>query len=254
MGVHSRHRRDSSAGVFWEIDMSRMPMGRIVVGVGLAVLVVVAPSRADDETVLVEFGASGWRHLIGPQGFEAGFESPDYDVSEWPIGSAPFGTVISCTQWQAATPWPLFTDLLLVRDLPVPGDAAVRVEISIDNDVTVHLDGVLAGPTAVFEGCAVEGEYVVTIPAASDRPTVRRLAIRARDRGGESLADVRCVAVVPSCVADVDADGAVGESDLDAVLQGWGDAGIGMAGDVDFDGRVDGADLARVLGEWGGCR
>ncbi len=240
--------------MLWEIDMLKIRSGNAAMGLATIALTVASSSQAGEESVLIDFGASGWRYLIGSQGFEIGFEASDYDVSEWSEGSAPFGTVISCPRWQAATPWPLFTDLLLVRDLAVPGDAAVRVEVSIDNDVTVYLDGMPAGPTGVFEGCAVEGEYVVTIPAISDRATVRRLAIRARDRGGESLADVRCVAIVPSCAVDVDADGVVGESDLDAVLQSWGDAGIGMVGDVNFDGRVDGADLARLLGGWGSCR
>jgi hypothetical protein len=54
-----------------------------------------------------------------------------------------------------------------------------------------------------------------------------------------------------ACLGDLDADGAVGGSDLGLLLGQWGVAG-GFA-DLDDDGIVGGADLGLLLGEWGAC-
>ena len=54
-----------------------------------------------------------------------------------------------------------------------------------------------------------------------------------------------------ACLGDLDADGAVGGSDLGLLLGQWGNAG-GFA-DLDGDGIVGGADLGLLLGEWGAC-
>jgi hypothetical protein len=55
-----------------------------------------------------------------------------------------------------------------------------------------------------------------------------------------------------TCGADLDGDGAVGGSDLGALLAAWGIA-PGSAADLTGDGRVDGADLGSMLSAWGGC-
>lgn len=54
----------------------------------------------------------------------------------------------------------------------------------------------------------------------------------------------------PSCVGDLDGDGAVASPDLAFLLGGWG-----VPGPADFNGNgaVDAADLAFLLGAWGPC-
>jgi hypothetical protein len=52
-----------------------------------------------------------------------------------------------------------------------------------------------------------------------------------------------------ACVADLDADGAVGPKDLATLLGGWGGAG----GDLNGDGATDAIDLGLLLGAWGPC-
>ncbi len=52
------------------------------------------------------------------------------------------------------------------------------------------------------------------------------------------------------CVGDLDADGAVGGSDLAILLGAWGAAG---PTDLDGSGSTSGGDLAILLGAWGAC-
>lgn len=54
------------------------------------------------------------------------------------------------------------------------------------------------------------------------------------------------------CLADLDADGAVGPGDLAALLAAWG-ACPGCGADLDGDGVVGPADLAALLASWGPC-
>jgi spore coat protein A len=57
--------------------------------------------------------------------------------------------------------------------------------------------------------------------------------------------------VAPPCPADLDGDGAVGSSDLAALLGSWG-PGAAPA-DLNGDGNVNASDLAALLGSWGPC-
>jgi hypothetical protein len=52
------------------------------------------------------------------------------------------------------------------------------------------------------------------------------------------------------CPSDLDGDGAIGASDLSALLGNWGNAGVG---DIDGDGSVGASDLSALLGAWGPC-
>jgi hypothetical protein len=54
----------------------------------------------------------------------------------------------------------------------------------------------------------------------------------------------------PKCPADIDGDGAVGATDLGALLGAWGGTG---AADIDGDGTVGATDLGALLGAWGAC-
>ena len=67
---------------------------------------------------------------------------------------------------------------------------------------------------------------------------------------GLSLADNRCPASV--CHGDLDADGAVGITDLLALLASWGPC-AGCPADLDGNGQVDINDFLALLAAWGSC-
>ncbi|MFM7134463.1 MAG: hypothetical protein ACKO0W_09130 [Planctomycetota bacterium] len=54
------------------------------------------------------------------------------------------------------------------------------------------------------------------------------------------------------CAGDLDGDGAIGASDLAALLSRWGACG-GCSEDLTGDGTVAADDLALLLSRWGGC-
>jgi hypothetical protein len=58
-----------------------------------------------------------------------------------------------------------------------------------------------------------------------------------------------------ACPADIDLDGAVGVSDLAALLGAWGVCGGGNClADLDASGGVDARDIGVLLDAWGACR
>jgi hypothetical protein len=57
--------------------------------------------------------------------------------------------------------------------------------------------------------------------------------------------------VAGPCPADLDGDGAVGASDIAALLSAWG--ALGGAADINGDGEVGAPDLAALLSAWGAC-
>lgn len=63
------------------------------------------------------------------------------------------------------------------------------------------------------------------------------------------------VFVAPSCIGDLEGDGAVDGADITAMLSAWGavPAGAIQPADLDGNGVVDAADLGILLGNWGGC-
>ena len=56
-----------------------------------------------------------------------------------------------------------------------------------------------------------------------------------------------------ACPSDLDGDGAVGFTDLVALLGAWGPCPAPCPGDFDQSGAIDFADLLHVLGDWGTC-
>lgn len=59
-------------------------------------------------------------------------------------------------------------------------------------------------------------------------------------------------AFVAFCPADLDGDGAVGSSDLAALLGSWGSDN--PTADLNADSAVNASDLASLLGSWGVCQ
>ncbi len=231
---------------------------------------------------LVQASSEGWPHLVGPQGFMPEFSLPDFDDSAWALGSAPFGFGTGCG-YPIATAWQLNSDLLLRRWITLPAPGILRVSAAIDNDVQAFIDGQALSDLQQFDGCGLEFRYVAD--STPREPGTYLIAVRARDRGGESFLDVIVEGVfsddcnddgivdysqildgtvgdlndngIPDaceCLADVNQDGVVNGADISAVLGFWGLAGKPLpAADITRDGVVDGADLAVLLGSWGEC-
>ncbi len=230
----------------------------------------------------VAYGSSGWKYAIVPANGQPGFESPDFDDSDWSVGTAPWGTGGYCSlPFQMV--WAINTDLLVRRMVDVPPSGRLRIAAKIDNDLIVHVNGMVIGPWATFDGCGGAERFSATTLPLVGGPV--RIAIRARDRGGESHFDARVEVVfdadcdgdgtvdygqilrgevpdlnsngVPDgceCPADIDRDGRVAAEDLAEVLFAWGLTGakVGDA-DVNRDDHVDGSDLSAVLATWGPC-
>lgn len=93
-----------------------------------------------------------------------------------------------------------------------------------------------------FAGQQVGKGFVVARSSTNDED---------RFHSGPEWRNIVDAAPVP-CPGDLDGDGAVGGSDLAAILGAWGSPNA-PAADLDGDGVVTGADLSIVLGAWGAC-
>jgi hypothetical protein len=142
-----------------------------------------------------------------------GFESPAFDdvAAGFADGIGAFGSQDvndpeGCPLYGTdRTYWPAGTDLLLRKTFDLPsGSQGVVVRVAIDDDVQVFVNGVdvtAAGTPNSFDGgfqrhggCAERDTFVFPIPDAILQVGSNVLAIRARDRGVISYADLRVTA------------------------------------------------------------
>jgi hypothetical protein len=164
-----------------------------------------------------------------------GFQAPGFALdASWvqnasPFGNAPFGSGsagFGCALSQLTflnKVWPSFpapastgnldqdpSTMFLLRKtffLPSTWNQDLRVGAAIDNDVEVFMNGVAVTPTAsgsplfvVHEGCAAQDAagFVFSVPQSMLLVGQQNvLAIRGRDRGGESYLDARLSPVTP---------------------------------------------------------
>jgi hypothetical protein len=156
------------------------------------------------ETILVPYGADGWRyrevyHGRG-NGFEAGPEKPDWSFKSGiaPFGGGPDLAPGGCPlQTGVQTPWLIDTDMLLRRTVVVPpGTTDVKVNIVIDNNVQVFWNN-QAVHSAERGGCPSRDNPVVAPVAVKPEGGNYLLAIRAIDVGFESFVDVQVTGVLP---------------------------------------------------------
>ena len=154
--------------------------------------------------VLLPYLSPDYRFLVVPFGEGEGFEQPDFDDSHFAVGDTAFGSTDSCCACPLVptvqTPWLLETDLLLRKTFMVPANATtVHVAVAIDNDVQVFINGVeISGGLQQNEGCAERDRFLFAVPESLlvfDRENL--LAVRARDRGGDSYVDVEIRAMLP---------------------------------------------------------
>jgi hypothetical protein len=95
-------------------------------------------------------------------------------------------------------------------------------------------------------GPGAEGVFIIDTGGGS--------SLSGDSAGGPRATPYRAVVPeVPSCPADIDADGTVDGADLARLLAAWGPGSAGHPADISGDTRIDGVDLAMLLAVWGPC-
>jgi hypothetical protein len=160
----------------------------------LGLLFIARPAAWGADTVVIPYGASGYRYQTVAFGAGIGFEQPAFDDSAFATGSAPFGTKSGvCSLYQTVkTRWPVNADLLLRQWFMIPADAqAVKVGVAIDNDIQIFINGVdISIGYQRSEGCAVHDQFVFPVPdLLLVHGGMNLLAIRAHDRGNVDYCD-----------------------------------------------------------------
>lgn len=158
-----------------------------------------AAARADTQE-LVGFGSGPYAFQAVAAGDQPGFADPAFPATGWGSGATPFGLLTTCTGLQAPTQtggWGNHADLLLRRTFTAPaGVGTGSVQVRVDNDVTVHVNGTALG-TAAHEGCAgANPPPPIAIPAGLLHAGANVLALRARDRTDQRYIDARLTAAV----------------------------------------------------------
>ncbi len=149
-----------------------------------------------------------YRFLIGAANHTPGFESPSFvEGAGWATGNAPFGSGGFCPlDPTVATNWPLGTnaapsDILLRKFFDLPSDFTkdLEIDVAIDNDVQVWVNGHdISGGLKLHEGCAAFNEpaFIFTVSNSILQAGQNLLAVRARDRGVVSFVDLKITAVL----------------------------------------------------------
>ena len=135
------------------------------------------------------------------------------------------------------------TDAILTRVGPAPLGEPVLIAVG--------------GGAEAIDPDAPEGSVITALGIERDSVRADRIIVTASMEStttkepwaGQYEADLP---PVPSCLGDLNGDGAVSASDLTVLLAEWDCEGACSA-DLDTDGIVDGVDLAIMLAAWGGC-
>ena len=160
---------------------------------------------AQPNTTMIPYLDTGYKYMQATVNGVPGFEATGFDDSAWPTGDAGFGSIGGCPLNNATyvkTSWAINTDMLVRKRFNLPGGARnVVVSFAIDNDVQAFFNGQdISGGLRTHEGCATRGNYVFAVPNALVLPGENILAVRARDRGGESYLDLQVTADIPVTV------------------------------------------------------
>ncbi len=147
-----------------------------------------------NSSILVDYGASGYRYEVVPTGEGQGFEAQNYSEAAFQDGTAAFGFAANgCTlDPTIETRWPPNTDILVRRLITVPnGTGQVTIDVAIDNDVLMYWNGSLVGQ-ATHEECAIRDTLHVTILQSQiHKGEPNLLAVRGIDRGGSTYLDMQ---------------------------------------------------------------
>jgi len=152
-----------------------------------------APQSAP--TIVVPYGAPGYRYQVVGADEGIGFEEADFDDSTFADGDAGFGSPRGCplnNPDDVRTVWPVETDLLVRRTFEVPaGTTDVVVHVAVDNDVQVFINGYdVSGGLQVHEGCPTFDSFNFAVPDGLLQRGTNLLAVRARDRGCAAYLDL----------------------------------------------------------------
>lgn len=163
-------------------------------------------SVASTNEEIVPWRSGDYRYHIGAFGHLPGFESPAFADSLWSAGRGGFGSRTGCpdASWVNTT-WPTGTEILLRKSVSLPaGTTGLRIEVMIDNDVQVFVNGRdVSGGLRSHEGCANNNYLVFTVADSLLHGGDNVIAMRARDRGVVSFVDMRVTADIPSLPIDL---------------------------------------------------
>lgn len=155
-------------------------------------------------TVIIPWGAGGWKGKNVARNAEPGFQAVAYDDSAWPTIALPIGNggdSDPCpiqVEHPPATSWPANTDYLL-RYRFTTTSSAFTLAFAIDNEATIYFDGVSYGKfTNTDPGTGS------TCPERDDHDPrsgeigggEHVLAIRAADLGSETYFDCELAVTV----------------------------------------------------------
>src|SRR5215469_7130520 len=165
----------------------------------------VRPTRPDigpNTVELFSYQASGYRFQIIPLGSKppSGFAQPDFDDTDFSMGSGGFGSGGSCPlQRTVQTNWPIKTQLLIRREISVPdGAAGLRIMVSVDNDVVaLFFNGTRIAANVRHDFCPILDQFRFDVPQELVRPGQNLVALQVLDRGVESFFDTRLLAELP---------------------------------------------------------
>jgi len=197
---------DSRGGIAeqrFTITAIEPPPNRPPVITSTPVTTVFATTFSSEDTVRYE---SEWKYKIGGFGDFDGFQSLDYNDTDFLVGQGGFGSGGGCLLNRTAknTTWPTNSDIVLRKEIFLtPNATNLRVFGAIDNDVQVFLNGEeISQGVRVNEGCAELNEFSMFAPNALLRVGRNVIAVRARDRGAESYVDIRVSVDTPAYEID----------------------------------------------------
>jgi hypothetical protein len=152
----------------------------------------VVVSSFQGPVVLVPYLSTGYRYLVVGFDQAAGFEQPNFNDSNFSTGDAGFGNSSGCGL-AVKTDWPVNTDILLRKQFTlVEVPQSLTVGVAIDNDAQVFINGQdVSGGLRGHEGCASRDSFVFNVPVNLLKVGTNLIAVRARDRGGLSYADIQ---------------------------------------------------------------
>lgn len=113
------------------------------------------------------------------------FAQPSFDTSTWSTGGVmPFGHNVcgNFSPSSTATPWAPNTDMLLRKTVSLPpGAFNVHITGTIDNDISIYLNGTYLGSD--YEGFCRANTIAMTAPGSAVQNGDNLLAVRAHDYG-----------------------------------------------------------------------
>jgi hypothetical protein len=194
----------TSAGIAtvgsWTINAGPNTLNATATASGLSFIGSPVVFTADGALPPPDFGATGYSYFTTTDlaSAPAGWQTTSFPAG-WSTGGAPFGTLTYCadapynlppivTQWGIGDP----SYVLVRKDFYVPaGTTTVTIQVLVDNDVQVFMNGTSVSDGLVtHENCA-NVNPVAPIVATVTPGAVNKLAIIAKDRGGQSYLDLK---------------------------------------------------------------